>query len=306
MRNPFISALLLFLITFTCTAQSEGKIIRIDNFKSQFVQSRTIEIWLPDAYFENSDQKFPVVYTHDGQNVFNDETSSSGVALNAHITAGKLIADETVTPFIIVAVWNTDKRFLEYFPDKASVHLSDHDLEEISEAWKIKEIKKGDLLGDEYLKFIVSELKPYIDKNYRTLPDAENTSITGGSMGGLISLYAICEYPEVFSHAACVSTHWPLLFDNGNMEPSDSVRAYLEGNLPDPATHRIYFDHGTATLDQYYEVHQKMVDHIMRAKGYTEGDNWITRKFEGAEHHEKSIKERMDVIFKFLHSRKEN
>lgn len=306
MRNPFISALIVFLITFNCAAQSEGKIVRIDNFKSNFVQSRTIEIWLPDAYFENRDEKFPVLYTHDGQNVFNAETSLSGVALDAHVTAGKLIADETVSPFIIVAIWNTDKRILEYFPDKASIHLSDHDLDEIAEAWKIKKIKKSDLLGDEYLKFIVSELKPYIDKNYRTLPEAEHTSITGGSMGGLVSLYAICEYPEVFSQAACVSTHWPLLLDNGNMEPSDSVRAYMEGSLPDPASHRIYFDHGTATLDQYYEVHQKMVDHIMRAKGYTEGDNWVTRKFEGAEHHEKSIKERMDVIFTFLYARKGN
>src|SRR5690606_40403421 len=121
-----------------------------------------------------------------------------------------------------------------------------------------------------------------------------------GFLGRLISSYAIYEHPYVSGKAVCISTLWPVLMDNDNMRPSDAVRKYMEENLPDPATLRIYFDHGTKTLDQYYEVHQKMVDNIMRSKGYKEGDNWVTRKFEGAEHNEKWIKQRMDVIIRFL------
>jgi predicted alpha/beta superfamily hydrolase len=298
--RPSFFKILFFIIAFSAAAQNESKLVKIDNFRSQFVKERNIEIWLPKAYFDNKAQSFPVVYMHNGQNVFNASTSTSGTALDADVTANKLITDETVSPFIIVAIWGTEKQFLEYFPEEAADHFSGQDIDEIEEAWKIKNIKRDDFLGDEYLQFITAELKPYIDKNYRTLKSPEHTAIAGTSMGGLISLYAICEYPDIFGQAACISTHWPVLFDNGNMNPSDAVKKYLEENLPEPQGHRIYFDHGTHTLDQYYGVHQQMVDRLMQAKGYSEGNNWVTIRFEGAEHHEKSIKERMDAIFKFL------
>lgn len=296
---------IILIIAVSATAQN-NEIIKIDNFQSQFVKPRNVEIWLPKAYFENKSQRFPVLYMHDGQSVFNNATSVSGIALEADKTAENLIRKETVAPFIIVAVSNTGLRFQEYFPEKAAAYFSKGDMEEIKEAWKIDDLKKDDFLGDEYLHFLTKELKPYIDKNYRTLKSAEHTSIAGGSMGGLISLYAICEYPDVFGQAACIATHWPVLFDNGNMQPSEAVRRYTEENLPDPKSHRIYFDHGTETLDQYYEVHQKMVDYIMKNRGYTEGKNWITKKFPGAEHNEKSIKERLDVIYKFLYTPKKD
>jgi predicted alpha/beta superfamily hydrolase len=159
---------------------------------------------------------------------------------------------------------------------------------------------KSDFLGDEYLKFIVKELKPYIDENYRTEKDKDDTAICGSSMGGLISLYAICEYPEVFGKAACISTHWPVLFNNDNMGPSQAIRNYLTNNLPKPSQHKIYFDYGTETLDQYYEVHQKKVDSILTLKKYKKGKNWETKKFQGAAHNEKSWQERFDGVLKFL------
>lgn len=298
MRSSIIKVFAVCLLTVSCAAQ--GKLVRVNNFKSKFVKDRNIDIWLPQQYLDNAAQAFPVVYMHDGQNVFNPETALNTVSLDLHKTAAKLISDEQASPFIIVAMWNTEERFGEFFPEKAAKYLTSDDKEAIERAWTLNDGKKNRLLADEYLKFITKEVKPYIDKNYRTLPDREHTAISGGSMGGLISLYAICEYPDVFGKAACISTHWPVLMDNDNMGPSDAVRKYMEENLPDPATHRIYFDHGTKTLDQYYEMHQQMVDNIMRSKGYKEGNNWVTRKFEGAEHNEKWIKQRMDVIIRFL------
>ena len=86
--------------------------------------------------------------------------------------------------------------------------------------------------SDAYLRFLVEELKPYIDENFPTLPDRDNTFVMGSSMGGLISIYAISEYPDVFGGAACLSTHWP-----GSMYPDDSpfpalTREYLKANIP--------------------------------------------------------------------------
>ena len=290
-------------ITSAANAQGGWKLRKIDNFESKFVTSRNVEIWLPQQYFESEDKKFPVLYMHDGQNVFDPVTSSFGTAWEADATAEKMINEGKVKPFIIVTSWCTDKRYAEYFPEKAAKYFTKEDLDNIAKSKQQTGPLDEELLGDEYLKFLTSELKPYVDENFRTLTDAKNTSICGSSMGGLISLYAICEYPEVFGPAACVSTHWPLLFDNTFMGPSEAVRKYMAAKLPSPANHRIYFDYGTETLDQYYEVHQKKVDAIMASKGYKKGKNWVTRKFEGAEHSEKSWQLRMDVIFSFLYGK---
>ena len=90
-------------------------------------------------------------------------------------------------------------------------------------------------------------------------------------MGGLISAYAICEYPEIFGGAACLSTHWPAL-DGVFIE-------YLKKNIPDPNFNKFYFDFGTLGLDSKYEPYQLIVDSIMIANGYENNVNWVTKKF---------------------------
>src|SRR5262245_60757731 len=147
-------------------------------------------------------------------------------------------------------------------------------------------------LGDAYLKYLVTELKPAIDARYRTLSDRAHTSIMGSSMGGLISLYAICEYPDVFGGAACLSTAWTVA---GGVTTHDLVKS-----LPDPKTHRIYFDFGTETTDGKYEPLQQQVDAQLKAAGYIEGRNWITKAFPGEPHSERAWRKRVDVPLQFL------
>jgi predicted alpha/beta superfamily hydrolase len=114
----------------------------------------------------------------------------------------------------------------------------------------------------------------------------------GSSMGGLISLYALCEYPDVFGGAACLSTAWTV---------AAGVAAHdLEASLPDPETHRIYFDYGNETKDGNYEPLQRMVDIQMKAAGYTEGENWVTKSFPGEEHSERAWRKRVDQPLQFL------
>ena len=111
-------------------------------------------------------------------------------------------------------------------------------------------------------------------------------------MGGLISAYAICEYPEVFGGAACFSTHWP---------PLEGVfLEYLKENLPDPSTHKIYFDYGTEGLDAEYEAFQKIADAAMEKRGFIKDKNWKTIKFEGHTHHEKDWHRRFHIPMEFL------
>jgi hypothetical protein len=104
-------------------------------------------------------------------------------------------------------------------------------------------------------------------------------------MGGLISVYALCEYPDIFSGAACLSTHWPGIFKMENNPAPDAFVNYLERHLPDPSSHKIYFDFGTETLDAMYAPLQKKVDEIMVSNGYTKR-SWKTLEFEGEDHSE--------------------
>ena len=118
-------------------------------------------------------------------------------------------------------------------------------------------------------------------------------------MGGLISMYAICEYPEVFGGAACMSTHWLGSFTDQHNPAPASFKKYLEAHLPDPKTHKLYFDCGDQTLDQFYPEIQKAVDEILREKGYSD-DSWMSRYFSGANHSEDAWNERLDQPLTFL------
>lgn len=112
-------------------------------------------------------------------------------------------------------------------------------------------------------------------------------------------MYAICEYPGIFGGAICMSTHWPgILSMNENPVPSVFFN-YLKNNLPNPNSHKIYFDYGDQTLDVLYPPLQKQVDGVMVAKGYT-SKNWTTSFFPGENHSEASWSKRLDVPLLFL------
>jgi enterochelin esterase-like enzyme len=147
-------------------------------------------------------------------------------------------------------------------------------------------------VADAYLAFLVDELKPFVDAGYRTLPDQTHTFVMGSSMGGLISLYALTEYPQAFGGAGCLSTHWPA----GGAGLVD----YFGEVLPAPGAHKLYFDFGTETLDHTYEPFQTRLDGHLRRAGYTPGRDWLTRKFPGADHSESAWRERVHLPLEFL------
>ena len=145
----------------------------------------------------------------------------------------------------------------------------------------------------------MKELKPFIDSNFSTLKNRQNTFIAGSSMGGLISMYAICEYPLVFGGAACLSTHWPGIFTTINNPVPAAFLQYLTTHLPAPGTHKFYFDYGTATLDSMYKPFQLQADAIMRQMGYT-ARNWMSKEFIGDDHSEASWRKRFHIPAFFL------
>ncbi len=279
---------------------SSGRIERIADFNSEHVTPRNIDVWLPDGY--SNSKKYTVLYMHDGQMLFDSTTTWNKQDWGVDDAMKSLLDQGKIREAIVVGIWNTPNRHAEYFPQKP--------FEMLDAAYRDSLLARAKrnpqtalfatvVKSDSYLKFLVEELKPFIDARYSTKTTKEETFIAGSSMGGLISMYAICEYPEVFGGAVCLSTHWPGTFEMENNPVPARFMEYMAENLPDPATHKIYFDFGTETLDAFYEPFQNQVDTIMKNAGYKDA-NWITKKFPGQDHSENAWKRRLYIPLTFL------
>jgi len=265
---------------------SAGRLEHYKPFYFKLIAPRPVDVWLPDAVKLNTQERYPVIYMHDGQNLFDPETSFLGVDWGMADAVDRLIREGLIPPAIVVGIWSATARGREYGPAKA---VNDY----ASPAERKKYLRDfGKPVSDDYLRAIVNELKPFIDGTFPTRPDPAGTVIMGSSFGGLISLYAVCEYPQIFGGAGCLSTHWPAA--NGATIP------YLADKLPNPETHRIYFDYGTEALDAQYEPYQIRADAVMRKGGFQESVNWITKKFPGEEHSERAWRKRVHIPLQFL------
>ena len=255
--------------------QATGSVDSYQDVPSAYVPARNIDVWLPPSYATDPKRRYPVLYMHDGQNLFDPSMSFTGIDWDVDGTMTKLIDAHRVREAIVVAISNTPLRGNEYMPAKAA-----------------SPEQRAYVLSDGYLRFIVQELKPAIDATYRTKPAREDTMVMGSSMGGLISAYAMSEYPDVFGAAGGMSTHWPA--NDG------AVIDYLAAHLPARRTHRFYFDHGTATLDADYAPYQQRMDAILREAGWREDRAFMSREFPGAEHNERAWRDRLEVPLQYL------
>lgn len=305
-----IIPIIIYILIFSGCAQnvgnneklklSSGHVERIEHFKSKYVSPRNIDIWLPDNYSAN--MEYAVLYMHDGQMLFDSTKTWNKQEWGVDETMNRLLKMGKIRKSIVVGIWNTEFRHSEYFPQKPFESLPKAFQDSLIILGKRQQetaLFKTEICSDNYLKFIVNELKPFIDNKYSTLTDVKNTFIAGSSMGGLISMYALCEYPETFHGAACLSTHWVGTFDTLNNPIPMKFAEYLEDNLPSAQSHLIYFDFGTETLDALYEPYQAIVDSIIIKQGYS-SENWKTLKFEGDNHSERAWNKRLNIPLKFL------
>jgi enterochelin esterase-like enzyme len=306
MRRHFLASLLAMSLPVAVCATTppmprprHGRLERLPTIASRHVDARPVDVWLPDDYAVRvaRGERFAVVYLHDGQMQFDASTTwnQQAWAIDRAVTA--LVAEGRMPPAILVAVWNNGPwRHSEYLPQKFLPHLSVDVRERL-----IAEGLRGKPQSDAYLRFLVEELKPLIDARYATHAGPAHTAVMGSSMGGLISVYALCEHPQVFGAAAGLSTHWIGTFEPNEDMPRAGL-AYLRDHLPDPATHRLYQDHGTTELDALYPPYQPPVDALVRARGYTDA-SYLSRVFPGTGHNENAWAERVAIPLAFLFRR---
>lgn len=228
----------------------------------QLARQRRIRIYLP-ANYGSSHKKYPVIYMHDGQNLFEGSTSGYG-QWGIDQIMDKLPAGEES---IIVGVDHGGAyRMSEYNPYDS---------------------KYGKAQGDEYVEFLVQTLKPYIDQHYRTRTDARHTTIAGSSMGGLISMYAVLKYPGVFGNGGIFSPSFWI---------APGIFGYAQQHLL--AASRFYFVCGDAEGRGMVEPMNKMVE-LVRQKGISEKNSPATI-VKGAIHNEKQWNGDFPAFYQWL------
>lgn len=281
-------------------APAAGRLVEYPRMTSAHVQPRDVTVWLPPGY-DAGDARYPVLYMHDGQNLFDAARAGYGKEWGVDEHLARLAASGQIRLPIVVGVHNTPLRLREYVPaDMIRTLPGDIRTDLLS-------LYGGEPLSDGYLRFLVEELKPFIDRTWRTRPARADTTIMGSSMGGLISLYALMKHPGVFGSAGCLSTHWPLRIerlDDNRLERWREIivqtwSLVIAGGLPDPSGHRLYFDRGDETLDQFYAFFQSRIDAVVMARGWSP-DRFRSLVFPGAEHNEASWNQRLDTPLTFL------
>ena len=225
------------------------------------VAPRDIVVWLPPGYDIESDRRYPVLYMHDGQNIFDANTSSFGTEWRIDETADSLIRSGVIQPLIIVGIYNTQHRTPEYADTK---------------------------LGKKYRRFVTRKLKPYIDKHYRTLPDRDHTAVGGSSMGGLVSFMLVWENDNIFSKAICMSPAFKI-------EELDYVTTVQNYKGPKKNI-QIYIDNGGIELETQL---QPGIDEMLTAleqNGYRRNIEYFWIKDKNAHHFESDWGKRMPWI----------
>lgn len=303
-RSALSGLVVLPILGATVSARAEvpaaGRLVEHPQMASVHVQPRDVTVWLPPEY-DASDARYPVLYMHDGQNLFDSARAGYAAEWGVDEHLARLSATGQIRMPIVVGVHNTPLRLREYVPAEMIRALPEDIRADLLTLYG------GEPLSDGYLRLLVEELKPFIDRSYRTRSGRDDTAIMGSSMGGLISLYALMKHPDVFAAAGCLSTHWPLrverLDDNRLERWRETIvqtwsRVIADG-LPDPTTHRLYFDRGDETLDQFYPFFQSRIDAVVNAQGWGP-DRFRTLVFPGAEHNEQSWNQRLDAPLTFL------
>ena len=270
---------------------SSGRLEYFPNFQSKVIPARDVNVWLPDGY--TLGEPCDVLYMHDGKMLCDASTTWNHQEWQVDEVMGSLINEGKIRRCIVVTADNTDNRLNDYFPTGCYTYVPRE---------KRLDVDLMQFKGDEYLQFLVQELKPFIDKRYQPLTSREHTFVMGSSMGGLISLYAMCEYPEVFGGAICMSTHSSMQFFDPKFDSeawAQGLRDYAKNNLPAPNTALLYMDRGDVELDGSYKPTQDKLDAMITGLGW-DSDHFMSRVFEGHKHMETFWAERLHIPFMFI------
>jgi predicted alpha/beta superfamily hydrolase len=250
---------------------------------------RHVLIWLPPGYDSSGSTRYPVLYMSDGQNLFDPRLSFTGVDWGVDEAAVRLVERGTMPPIIVVGAWSSAERWDEYSPWHGAPR---------------------------YARFLIDELMPRINAEFRTLTGPDHTAVMGSSMGGLLSFYLVTRHPDVFGACGCMSTHFPLseavavqafsgFTPSATPDTTPYVMRDIAAGLRVPAGTRYWFDYGTMGLDSAYAPTHEAVRAWLLREGLVEGRDFVIRRYDGATHNEASWRARLEDPLTFLFGRRQ-
>ncbi len=228
-----------------------GRVEYNRQMRGKGILPRDVVVWLPPGYNGHPEQRYPVLYMHDGQNILDPSTSFAGCDWRMDETADSLIRAGKLSPLIIVGIYNTRDRDQEY-----------------SDTTK----------GKAYMEFLIRTVKPWVDNNYRTLPEAEHTATMGSSMGGLISFLLAWNYPDVFHQAGCLSP----AFLYQKYRSVNQVLQY-KGKYKNI---KFYIDDGSEGLEKQLLPGCERMISALQKNGYRNGSDYYWYYDTGGSHNE--------------------
>jgi predicted alpha/beta superfamily hydrolase len=244
-----------------------------EQFRSRFLRNqRDLIVYTPPGYEEQQWRRFPVLYLHDGQNLFDGATSFiPGQDWHVGQTADQCIQAGKVEPLIVVGMYNTKARIREYTP----THVP----------------KLGGGRADRYAKFLLEEVKPFIEREYRALTGSQYNVIGGSSLGGLVSLYLGLKHSRMFGKIAALS---PSVWWNQFV-----IHRFAQAATVEPRP-RIWLDIGTREGQRIVQDVEKFRD-VLLEKGWKLGQDLHYERIEGAEHNEAAWAQRVGPFLQFLY-----
>lgn len=292
-------ALLGALLAAPALAREQtGRFLDYEKVAAAGLPDQRLTIWLPPGY-DKGQQRYPVLYMHDGHNLFDPARSNFNKVWAADKAMLTAVKTGKVEPHIIVGVWAPGKdRYRQYLPQTIYQAASG------TPRAAMDAMIEGPVMSDAYLAWLAGPLKQWVDASFRTRPGRDDTAIMGSSMGGLMSCYAFLERPETYGRAGCVSSHWPAADPRKVGDANPELIALWDGwfaaRLGQPNGRRVWLDHGTATLDAFYAPYQQKIDARFAASGWQRGRDWESKVYAGAEHEENAWARRLPEVFGWL------
>jgi enterochelin esterase-like enzyme len=268
----------------------KGTLVYWTDFSSTILgAARHVSVWLPPGYDQDTERRYKVLYMSDGQNLFDPRIANTGVDWGVDEAVAALAEEGAIEPVIVVGVWSSAARGFEYSPWHGAPN---------------------------YARFLIEELMPRVDAEFRTLKGPEHTVHMGSSMGGLLSFYLATKHPDVFGACGCVSTHFPLseavvaqyfpmAEKPANPDPTPYILKDIAAGLSIPVGVRLWFDYGGKGLDAEYGPTHAALREALVAKGLREGEDFVIRAYEGADHNETSWRARLKDPLRFLYGKSE-
>lgn len=259
------------------------------NFPSKFVDPRNVDIYVPMDY--DSTKKYRLLLMQDGQNLFSEELAFQHEPLGLD----EVLIRNEIHDVVVVAIWNTAKRFREYLPDEiySSLHRRDKKF--------IRKEYGGEPKGNLYCQFITKELMPFLMKHYSISDLPEDHIIGGISMGALISFFIAIKYPEYFGASLCISTHWPLSVIRNKKSIPESYHEVIQQYFNKLTSGKFYFDYGTENIDGWYATYQNVINALFLERNKAGSRfQFHSEVFKDAGHSMKDWKSRIDIPVQFM------